>query len=134
MNNVNLTGRWVTDFSLREVGEKKKAEGRIAVQVNKDTAHFFDVTCWEKTADIALQYCKKGDFALLSGRLAQDTWEKDGEKRSKVYVVADRIDLPPLPPKEGGSDKVASPAKEKPKAASDGKRRAPVDDDDSDLF
>lgn len=95
MNSVNMTGRWVADLTERAVGEKKKAEGRIAVKVSKDVSHFFDVTLWEKTADIGLQYCKKGDVAIISGRLCQDTWEKDGEKRSKVYITVERLDLPP---------------------------------------
>lgn len=132
INNVNLTGRWASDFVTKKVGEKTVAEGRIAVQTtNKDVAHFFDVKVWEKTAEIAAEYCKKGSFAILSGRLTQESWEKDGEKRSKIVVVAERIVLPPKGG-DGGekpADKAAQPAK------SGGKRTVPVDDDaDVDLF
>ena len=107
-----MTGRWVTDFVTKQVGDKKVAEGRIAVQKTKDTADFFDVKCWEKTAEIASQYCKKGGFAIIaSGRLSQETWEKDGEKRSKVVIVVDRLDLPPLPPKEESEGKSSAASK-----------------------
>lgn len=131
MNSVNMTGRWVADVTERAVGEKKKAEGRIAVSTfKKEVTHFFDVEMWDKTAEIAVQYCKKGDFAIVSGRLAQDTWEKDGEKRSKVYIVAERIDLPPK------TDAKSSDAADKPagKPAPKAKAAPVADEEPEDLF
>lgn len=131
MNNVNIVGRWVADVSeTKAVGDTVKAEGRIAVDTfKKDVAHFFTVEMWGKTAEIASQYCKKGNFAIISGRLVQDTWEKDGEKREKVYITAERIDLPP---KTGGDDtaKSAAPAAKPTGKPASGKRTVPVDDDD----
>jgi len=134
MNNVNIVGRWVSDVVSKDVGETTKAEGRIAVDTfKKEVAHFFDVEMWGKTAEIAAQYCKKGNFAIVSGRLAQDTWEKDGEKRSKVYIVAERIDLPP---KSGGSEsqESAAPARAAAKPAPKSGKPALAAAPDEDLF
>lgn len=127
MNNVNIVGRWVSDVSeTKAVGDTVKAEGRIAVDTfKKDTAHFFSVEMWGKTAEIASQYCKKGNFAIISGRLTQDTWEKDDVKREKVYITADRIDLPP---KTGGSEEPSGPKKVAPKPQA--KKSDSVEDDE----
>jgi single-strand DNA-binding protein len=117
-----MTGRWVSDLTEKKVGDSVKAEGRIAVDTfKKDEAHFFDVAVWGKPAEIALQYCKKGDLAIISGRLTQETWEKEGEKRSKVVIVAERVELPP---RSASSGEAAA----KPSPRADGKRTAPVDE------
>jgi len=34
---------------------------------------------------------KKGDMALVSGRLKTDSWEKDGRKQSKLIVICDSV-------------------------------------------
>ena len=39
------------------------------------------------------QYCKKGAGVFVEGSLRLDTWEKDGEKKSKIKVTADRVNL-----------------------------------------
>lgn len=125
INTVTLTGRWVTDFELKEFGENKKASGRIAVQNTKDSSSFFDVIFWGKTAEIASQFCKKGGFAGIEGRLEQESWEtSEGQKRSKVIIVGNRLDLGP---KQSGQE--SSPAASSPKA-----KAKSEDDDDLGVF
>jgi len=59
-----------------------------------DETTFVDVTVWGKQADTARDYLKKGQPCLIEGRLKLDAWEsKEGEKRSKLIVVADRLQL-----------------------------------------
>lgn len=50
-----------------------------------------DVVVWGKTAENCGQYLRKGSPVLVEGRLQLDQWEKDGEKRSKLRVRADRV-------------------------------------------
>jgi len=125
MNIVNLTGRWSQDFKVSDVGGKKKATGSIAVdKFGKDAgASFFQVEAWEKTAEVLEKYASKGDFAIVTGELVQDTWEKDGQKQSKVYIKVSRIDLPPK------GDK-SSQATSEPKAKSS--KPSPVEEDEED--
>lgn len=52
---------------------------------------FIDVTVWGKSAENSSQYLKKGSAALVEGRLKLDSWEKDGQKRSKLKVVANKV-------------------------------------------
>ena len=52
---------------------------------------FVDVTLWERTAKVAHEYLAKGALVLIEGRLKSDTWEKEGERRSKLKVVCQRL-------------------------------------------
>lgn len=53
---------------------------------------FFDVNAWGELADNVAQSLTKGSRVIISGRLEQQTWEnKEGQKQSKVVLVADDI-------------------------------------------
>lgn len=54
---------------------------------------FVDVTLWGRTAEIASEYLGKGIPVFIEGRLKYDTWEADGQKRSKLRVVGERMQL-----------------------------------------
>lgn len=56
---------------------------------------FMDITVWGKQAESLNNCLKKGQVILVEGRLKLDTWETDGNKRSKVSCVADKIHLLP---------------------------------------
>ncbi len=57
---------------------------------------FLDITLWGKQAESLAPYLNKGTFIMVEGRLQLDTWETDeGVKRSKLRVVAERINLGP---------------------------------------
>ena len=57
----------------------------------KTSVCFIDIVAWEKLAENCAQYLKKGGLVLIEGRLELQTWEKDGQKRSKHEVVAHNI-------------------------------------------
>ena len=58
----------------------------------KEETSFVDVTVWGKTAEACSQYTRKGSLVFIQGRLNQERWEtNEGEKRSKIVVVADRV-------------------------------------------
>ncbi|MDO4549924.1 MAG: single-stranded DNA-binding protein [Planctomycetia bacterium] len=54
---------------------------------------FVDVTLWGKTAETCGQYLTKGSSIMIEGRLKLDTWEQEGAKRSKLRVVAERMQM-----------------------------------------
>jgi single-strand DNA-binding protein len=68
-----------------------------------------DITCWNRLAEIAAEFLKKGRPVLVSGHLAQDRWEEEGtgKKRSKLRVVAETIQF-----LGGGSKDDAAPSQE----------------------
>ena len=57
---------------------------------NMEEVSFFDIVAWGKQGETIAQYLKKGDPALITGRLVQRTWEdKNGNKRSTVEIVVE---------------------------------------------
>ena len=53
---------------------------------------FFDVTCWSSLAENVAESITKGARVVVLGRLDQRSWETpDGERRSKVEIVADDV-------------------------------------------
>lgn len=102
-NRVILLGNLTRDPELRylpsgsavcEVGlavndRRKNANGEWIEETT-----FVDVTLWARTAEVASEYLSKGSPVLVEGRLKLDTWEgQDGQKRSKLKVIGDRMQL-----------------------------------------
>jgi len=83
------SGMPVADIGLA-VNERRKNESGEWV----DEPVFVDVTMWQRTAEVAGEYLTKGSPVLIEGRLKLDTWQgNDGQKRSKLRVVCDRMQL-----------------------------------------
>lgn len=55
--------------------------------------HFFDVASFSKYAQNAICSLTKGREVLVSGRLRQERWQKDGQSFSRVSVVADNLEI-----------------------------------------
>lgn len=53
------------------------------------------ITCqfWDKNAERLSEFVKKGDLISVSGSLRVDSWEKEGEKRSKVFVHGENFQM-----------------------------------------
>lgn len=56
-----------------------------------DRANFFDVTVWGGMGEWASRNLRKGAGVTIEGRLRYESWETDGQKRSKVKIVANSI-------------------------------------------
>ena len=78
----------VTDIGLAVNDRRKTANGEWVEETT-----FVDVTLWGRTAEIASQYLSKGAPVFIEGRLKLDTWESEGQKRSKLRVVGERMQL-----------------------------------------
>lgn len=89
VNQVFLIGRLTRDVELRSTPTGKNvASFTLAVDRQGEGADFIDCTAWDKTAELVSQYLVKGSKVHVQGRLNHRTWEQDGQKRSKVEVVA----------------------------------------------
>jgi single-strand DNA-binding protein len=53
---------------------------------------WIDVTAWEKTAERVSENLHKGQKARVQGKLRVDSWEKDGQRHTRMYVLADRVE------------------------------------------
>jgi single-strand DNA-binding protein len=109
MNAVILTGNLATDVELREFGDDKRlATFVLAVdRVSKDdAADFFRVAAWDQQAQLCADYLAKGRKIGVEGRLRHHTWEDGQEKRSRVEVVARRIEFLDSQPAESAGAEV----------------------------
>ncbi|MDR1479099.1 MAG: single-stranded DNA-binding protein [Planctomycetaceae bacterium] len=82
------TGTAVTDIGLAINDRRKLPSGEWIEDVT-----FVDITLWGRTAEVVCQYLTKGAPLLVEGRLKLDSWEADGQKRSKLKVVGERIEF-----------------------------------------
>jgi single-strand DNA-binding protein len=99
-NSITVVGNITRDPELRfTTGGRAVASFGIAVnrryQVNnewQEQTSFFDVVAWAQLGENAAASLNKGARVIVNGRLEQRSWEtQDGEKRSKVEIIADEI-------------------------------------------
>lgn len=106
MNSIVLLGRTTASIELKQTQTGKSVAGfTLAVKrpYAKDTTDFIDVVCWEKKAEIASKYVKKGDQVCVRGSLTTRSYQdKQGNKRTAFEVIADELwligskaDIPP---------------------------------------
>ncbi|WP_153558962.1 single-stranded DNA-binding protein [Roseimaritima sediminicola] len=81
-------GTAVTDAGLAVNDRRKSQSGEWVEEVT-----FVDVVMWGRTAEVASEYLGKGSPVLIEGRLKLDTWETDGQKKSKLRVVCERMQM-----------------------------------------
>lgn len=104
INSLTVIGRIVRDLDENSytVLESGTARANVSIAVNRsikkdgqwiDDTSFFDITIWGKTAENLKPYLTKGKQIAVSGYLKQDRWEKDGKKNSRVYIVAETVEL-----------------------------------------
>lgn len=95
INNCTFTGRLGSDVELKQTQTGKSvARFRLAVNGYKqDDSSWLDFEAWGKTAEIIAQYRHKGDTVGLTAHAVVDTWEKDGQKHSRVKFVVDNLPL-----------------------------------------
>jgi single-strand DNA-binding protein len=146
-NRVILLGNLTRDVEVRYL-QSGTAVADVGMAVNDrrkgqngewiEETTFVDVTLWGRTAEVAGEYLSKGSPLLVEGRLKYDTWEKDGQKRSKLSVVCERMQMvgskgggggggprgqnqnyddggdygdgPPGPPSRGGNQRSSAPS------------------------
>jgi single-strand DNA-binding protein len=133
LNKVFLIGNLTRPPELRYTPSGTAvADLRLAVNRNyttqsgekREEACFLNVVVWGKQAEACGEYLDKGSPIMVEGRLQTREWEgKDGQKRSVVEVVAERVQFM-------GRTKATAPATVPVSAGeSFGDDAAPADDD-----
>jgi single-strand DNA-binding protein len=80
------SGQSVVSFSLALNRAYKDQSGDW-----QEATDFIDVVAWGPLAERVSQYMTKGRRALVQGRMQSRSWEQDGQKRSKVEVLANDV-------------------------------------------
>lgn len=93
MNKVILIGRITKDLEIRYTSnEKAVCEFSLAINRDKENTDFINCVVWNKPAENLVKYQSKGSLISVIGELRTDTYEKDGEKRYKTYVLVNNIE------------------------------------------
>src|SRR3989344_9051037 len=80
------SGQSVCSFSLALNRSYKGSDGEW-----QEATDFVDIVAWAGLGERVAQYLSKGRPALVRGRLQSRSWEQDGQKRSKLEVVAQDV-------------------------------------------
>lgn len=103
INSINIVGNMTRDIEVRHT-PSGFAVGEFGIAVNErrkdpstgeyiDHPHFFDVKLLGKRAESLEKYLTKGTKVAVSGKLTQERWEGNGQKRSRVYIIVDELEF-----------------------------------------
>lgn len=103
INKVMITGNLTRDPELRQTAAGFPVLG-FGVAVNEraknpqtgeyeDKPNFVDCTMFGKRAESVARFLGKGSKVAVEGRLRYSSWERDGQRRSKLEVVVDEIEF-----------------------------------------
>ena len=106
------SGTQVASFGMATNRVWKNAQGE-----KQEDVQFHNIVVFGRQADTVSQYLKKGNSALVEGRLQTRTWDaQDGSKRNRTEIVAERVQFGPKF-SGGGSSSGGSYDRERPQAA-----------------
>src|SRR5665213_871793 len=92
------SGMNVASFSIATNRVLKDRDGKKQEQTD-----FHNVVVFGRQADTVSQYLKKGSSAFVEGRMQTRSWDgKDGEKKYRTEIVADRVQFGPRSSGAGG--------------------------------
>lgn len=80
------SGKAVADLNLAVSRKYRASSGEL-----KEDKCFVGIVVWDKQAETAGEYLKKGSSIMVEGSLRYEQWETNGEKKSRLRVNADRI-------------------------------------------
>lgn len=101
-NIVVLIGNLTKDAEFSALPQTGVTVASFAIAVNRSKKNgdqwinepsFFDISLFGKMAESLKPYLKKGKKVAVNGFLKQDRWEKDGQKYSRIRIIATGIQL-----------------------------------------
>jgi single-strand DNA-binding protein len=113
LNKALIIGNLTRDPEMRalpsgiQVASFSVATNRVWKDKNgakQESADYHNVVVFGRQADIVGQYLKKGASVLVEGRMQTRSWDgKDGEKKYRTEIVADRVQFGPRGGSGGGA-------------------------------
>ena len=103
INRVNISGNLTRDPELRATaGGTQVLSFGVAVNDRRknpqtgdweDYPNFVDCTMFGTRAEAVSRYLSKGTKVAIEGKLRYSSWERDGQRRSKLEVIVDEIEF-----------------------------------------
>ena len=116
MNSVALIGRLTANPTTHAGETHESATFRLAVpRPGSDSADFVDIVTFDKLAATCAEWLTKGREVAVVGRLRLNEWSsKDGERRSRIQVVAVAVQFLDKPKTAGDPDGDVAQSADKP--------------------
>jgi len=96
--HATIVGRITKELEVKTTQSGKNILAfTLAYDHNKTDSTFINCIAWGATAENIAKYHNKGDLIAVQGGLEQDTWEKDGVKRTSLKVQVRSFDFMPNP-------------------------------------
>ena len=103
INRVNISGNLTRDPELRATaGGTQVLSFGVAVNDRRknpqtgdweDYPNFVDCTMFGTRAEAVSRYLSQGTKVAIEGKLRYSSWERDGQRRSKLEVIVDEIEF-----------------------------------------
>lgn len=99
MNKIILSGNLCKDIEVKYYNDRKNIKNTIAVRrdfKNKNGEYdtdFFTFTIWGNQAEYIDKFATKGDKVLISGKLLNNNYEKDGRMIYSNDIQVENIEL-----------------------------------------
>ena len=108
LNKVMLLGNVTRNPEVRFIPGRDLPVAKFGLAVTRKTKDreetcFIDIVAFGRTAEMCGEYITKGMPLLIEGRLKYNTWEHEGQKRSKHEVLAENIQFVSRKEKSGNS-------------------------------
>lgn len=95
LNNTTIQGRFTKNL------EKKETTNGVPVcnftiawnerYGDKEQTLFLNCVAYRNTAEFITKYFKKGDMAVVEGKLTSRSYEKDGDKKYITELIVDKV-------------------------------------------
>ena len=103
INRVNISGNLTRDPELRTTtGGTHVLSFGVAVNDRRrnqqtgeweDVPNFIDCVMFGTRGEAVSRYLTKGSKVAIEGKLRYSSWERDGQRRSKIEVIVDEIEF-----------------------------------------
>ena len=110
INRVNISGNLTRDPELRSTaGGTQVLTFGVAVNDRRrnpqsgeweDVPNYIDCVVFGNRAEPLSRFLSKGMKVAIEGKLRWSSWERDGQKRSKIEVIVDEVEF--LSQRNGG--------------------------------
>ena len=129
-NNCTFSGNLGRDPEVKYFDDGKAvANFSIAVEGRKGQTLWMAVKVWNKPAQTIADYVRKGSRIIVNGELQEETWEKDGQQKSRMVLNCQNFTLLDGRKEAGNGNSGTSATKRAPKPQSRQQAADPIDEE-----
>lgn len=122
-SKVTSSGMTITNFSVATTESRKDKSGQ-----KQQKTEWHSIVIFDKLAEIAAEYLKKGSSVYLEGKIDSNRWQdKEGNERISSQIVCDKMTILSNGDKSNSNDN--SPASNNSNQTSNNTYQDNIDDD-----